>query len=256
MAEFLTTHGTAYQIENIIKEAKNKLVLVSPYLQISQNFYARIKDASSRGVTIYIIFGKNELHPGEMASVKELKNVQLYFLHNLHAKIYFNESKMVITSMNMYEFSEKNNREMGVLIDKSNDKEMFDKAVEEVKSFIEASEMLKFSVAELHKKNSNYINTSPAKSTRAENGNSKNGYCIRCETRINLNPEKPYCIDCYNVWVQYENWDYIENVCHKCGKEHDTSMSYPLDQKCYNEIKNAPDPNSIWSMAGRFFSKL
>jgi len=38
MAEFLTSKGTAYHLENIIKGAKKKLVLVSPYLQISQTF--------------------------------------------------------------------------------------------------------------------------------------------------------------------------------------------------------------------------
>lgn len=117
MAEFLTTNGTSYNIENIIIDAKSKLILVSPYLQISKTFYERLKDASNKNVSIKIIYGKDELKPNERNSLAELKNVELYFFENLHAKCYFNETKMVITSMNMYEFSEKNNREMGVLID-------------------------------------------------------------------------------------------------------------------------------------------
>jgi hypothetical protein len=108
MAEFLTTNGTSLQIENIIIDAKTKLILVSPYLQLSKTLYERLKDASNRNVVIKIIYGKDELKPNEKNSLAELKNVEIYFFENLHAKCYFNETKMVITSMNMYEFSEKN----------------------------------------------------------------------------------------------------------------------------------------------------
>src|SRR5690606_14044112 len=142
MAEFLTTNGTSYHIENIIIDAKTKLFLVSPYLQISKTFYERLKDASNKGVAIKIIYGKDELKPNERNSLAELKNVELFFFENLHAKCYFNETRMVITSMNMYEFSEKNNREMGVLIDSSTDKDLFDKAVNEALSIIQSSEQI------------------------------------------------------------------------------------------------------------------
>ena len=142
MAEFLTTSGTSYNIENIIIEAKSKLILVSPYLQISKTFYERLKDASNKGVSIKIIYGKDELKPNERNSLADLKNVELFYFDNLHAKCYFNENKMVITSMNMYEFSEKNNREMGVLIDRVKDKDLFDKAVSETFSILQSSELI------------------------------------------------------------------------------------------------------------------
>jgi hypothetical protein len=45
---------------------------------------------------------------------------------------------MVITSMNLYEFSEKTNREMGVLV--TGDEEAYRAAVAEVKSIVAASE--------------------------------------------------------------------------------------------------------------------
>ena len=66
---------------------------------------------------------------------------KLYYYHNLHAKCYFNDSEMVITSMNMYEFSEKNNREMGIYINKSNDNSTFLDAFQETKSIIDNSEL-------------------------------------------------------------------------------------------------------------------
>jgi len=232
MAEFLTTNGTSYHIENIIIEAKTKLVLVSPYLQISKTFYERLKDASNKKVAIKIIYGKDDLKPNERNSLAELRNVELFFFENLHAKCYFNETKMVITSMNMYEFSEKNNREMGVLIDRNNDKDLFEKAMNETLSIIQSSEQIAL------RKTDRPIYQDSKKSTDNKTAKYKKvirGYCIRCETRIDYDPNKPYCSDCFSIWVQFENPDYQENVCHRCGQYEATSMNRPQDYNCYTE---------------------
>ena len=63
MAEFLTTYGTSYHIENLIIEAVSQLTLVSPWLQLSKTLFERLKDASNKGVKIKIIYGKDELKP-------------------------------------------------------------------------------------------------------------------------------------------------------------------------------------------------
>ncbi len=232
MAEFLTTNGTSYHIENIIIEAKTKLVLVSPYLQISKTFYERLKDASNKNVAIKIIYGKDELKPNERNSLAELKNVELFFFENLHAKCYFNETKMVITSMNMYEFSEKNNREMGVLIDRNVDKELFDKAVNETLSIIQSAEQIALRKTDrpIYQENKKQADTKATKYKKVIRG-----YCIRCQTRIDYDPNRPYCGDCYLIWAQFENPDYQENVCHRCGQYEATSMNKPQDYKCYSE---------------------
>lgn len=142
MADFLTTSGTSHHIENIIMESKTKLVLVSPYLKLSKTFFERLKDASGKGVSIKIIYGKDELKPNERNSLAELRNAELFYFQNLHAKCFFNENKMVITSMNMYEFSEKTNREMGILIERTTDKGLFEKAMNETFSILKSSEKI------------------------------------------------------------------------------------------------------------------
>src|SRR3954468_23627543 len=101
MADFLTTHGISFQLENIIKDAKRQLMLVSPFLQLSKTLSERLKDTSNRGVETVIIYGINELKPNEMKQLTELRNIKLYYHQNLHAKCYFNETRMEITSMNM-----------------------------------------------------------------------------------------------------------------------------------------------------------
>lgn len=142
MAKFLTTSGVAYQVEHIIKGAKKKLVLISPYVQISKVLLERLKNASDKGVQIILIYGKDELKPIEKKQLNSIENLRLYYYQNLHAKCYFNEREMVITSMNLYEFSEKHNREMGILIHKSDDAELFNDGVEETSSIIKSAKII------------------------------------------------------------------------------------------------------------------
>ena len=232
MAEFLTTNGTSYHIENVIINAKKKLVLVSPYLQISKTFFERLKDAVNKDVKIKIIYGKDELKPNEKNSLAELKNVELFYFENLHAKCYFNESEMVITSMNMYEFSEKNNREMGVFITKSKDPKLFDDAVNETLSIIQSSELI-----ELTKTKRTLFHDKKNNDDIGKENKPKRGYCIRCGKRIPYNIEKPYCRDCFSIWAQFENPEYEENVCHSCGEFEVTSMLKPLCYDCYKKFE-------------------
>ncbi|XOV69280.1 MAG: phospholipase D family protein [Fluviicola sp.] len=232
MAEFLTTNGTSYHIENVILGAKQKLVLVSPYLQLSKTFYERLKDAANKGVKVKIIYGKDELKPNEKNSLAELKNLELFFFENLHAKCYFNEREMVITSMNMYEFSEKNNREMGVFITKEKDPELFEKAVNETLSIVRSSEIIGLSKT----KRTFYQDKADKKSSVGKK-KPKRGYCIRCEDRISYDLGKPYCWECFGTWSQFENPEYEENVCHGCGEFEATSMNKPVCYSCFMQYE-------------------
>jgi hypothetical protein len=138
---------------------------------------------------------------------------------------------MVITSMNMFEFSEKNNREMGVLIDRNLDKELFDKAVNETLSIVQSSESI--ALRRANRSFSQEKNGSPK--TQSKYKKVIRGYCIRCEARIAYDSNKPYCGECYSVWAQFENADYLENVCHRCGEYQQSSMDRPQCYGCYTE---------------------
>lgn len=143
MAEFLTTIGNSYQIEQIIIKAEKSLTLVTPYLSLSKILFDRLADADKKGIKITLIYGKSELNKKEENKLNTLKNIEIYFCENLHAKCYFNEQAIIITSMNLYEFSEKNNREMGVLIDKKDDFQIFEDTLKEVESIKNSSKQTK-----------------------------------------------------------------------------------------------------------------
>ena len=115
--EFLTTKQIVGSIESLIKDANEELVIVTPYVQLSPLFFERLMDAADRNVKIDFVFGKREINYEEEEKITYIKNINLFFLQNLHAKCYLNESKVIITSMNLYEYSE-NNREMGIVFER------------------------------------------------------------------------------------------------------------------------------------------
>ncbi|GGD26514.1 phospholipase D-like domain-containing protein [Flavobacterium orientale] len=230
MAKFLTTSGTSYYIESIILGAKKELYLVSPYLQISKTLSERLKDAASNGVFIKIIYGKSNLLADQLKLLESIQNLQIYFFDNLHAKCYFNEQTMVITSMNMYQFSEKNNREMGIFIDKDADADLFGDAYRETKSIIQSAVIHKKTGAIIKKESS--VNIIQKEKTKTQN---PKGFCIRCNDKISYNIERPYCKTCFYIWSEWENYNYVEVGCHGCGKPEATTFMKPECYSCFKK---------------------
>lgn len=122
----------------LIKKADEKLYIISPYLKLSKDFRDLLTYRNTNRKDTKIIFGKQELNPEQMTFFQGLRFVYLYFSENLHAKCYMNDTRMIITSLNFYDFSMMNNKEMGILIDKAdaNDNQVYEDAWTEI-DFIE-----------------------------------------------------------------------------------------------------------------------
>ena len=252
MAEFLTTNGTSDRLERIIKEARKELVLVSPYLQISQNLIERLQDADKLKVKIVVIYREDKLKPEEEAKIDTLKNLSLYCKENLHAKCFYNENHLIITSMNIYEFSEKTNREMGVWVDKDEDRVLYSKAVEEVESILHSQSTIKRESKSGFAAMGKALMSSPEiKGGFAAMGKAfmgvvndlvddapstpKKGFCIRCAQKIDLDPDRPFCGACYGKWAVHKKVTHQEQYCHECGKANKSSMSRPACLACYKK---------------------
>jgi len=110
MPKYLRTSSISAELENLIRDARKELYIISPYLKLSDNVKELLNDKEREKVEVRIIFGKQELAPAEMSYLEGLSYVRLYFSKNLHAKCYLNENKMIIASMNLYEFSQVKNR--------------------------------------------------------------------------------------------------------------------------------------------------
>lgn len=238
MAKFINTRKAVAAIEDLIKEAEDKLVLISPYLKLSKDFKELLTYRNSKDKITTIIFGKQELNLNEMKFLEGLRFVILKYNQDLHAKCYMNDKQMIITSLNLYEFSMANNKEMGVLIDldDENDKNLFEDAVKEIGYIDSTSERFKFNTSSAQEKIDEAKPTK--KTTTSKPKNNSEGHCIRCNESIKLNPLVPYCKDCYKVWKEYADDEYEEEHCHICGTKKETTMLKPTCYPCYKANKN------------------
>lgn len=140
MANFLTTSATTYLIEELIRNAEQRVTLISPYLKFNARIRQLIEDRATSGICFDIVYGKKKLNEAEEQWLAGLAGLNLYFCKNLHAKCYLNEDHCVITSMNLYEFSQVNNSEMGVLLSRQADADAFRDATQEAQTILRMSE--------------------------------------------------------------------------------------------------------------------
>jgi len=140
MAKFLRTTGINYVLEEIITTAKERVVLVSPYLQLNARIRELLSDGYRPDVDMRIIYGKKELDAPERQWLNGVPHIRTSFCQNLHAKCYLNENLCVITSLNLHLFSQQNNNEMGVMIKRSTDHQLFSDVSAEVERLLRISE--------------------------------------------------------------------------------------------------------------------
>lgn len=166
------------------------------------------------------------------------------FHKDLHAKCYFNEKETVITSMNLYMFSQQNNVEMGIYISKEKDEELYNQVAKEVDRIKRGSEHRTISVQKVEsKKPETPKQQSFPKADNKKNLNNQTGYCIRTGVPIPFNVEKPMSYEAFKVWSQFGDPDYPEKFCHFSGEptNGETSVSKPILKKNWRKAKEIFD---------------
>jgi phosphatidylserine/phosphatidylglycerophosphate/cardiolipin synthase-like enzyme len=146
MAKFLNTSATNYFLEELIKDAEDRLILISPFLKLNDRMKELLADKNRLKIDVRIVYGKSELQPEEINWLKELTYIRTSFCKNLHAKCYLNEELCIITSLNLYEFSQINNNEMGILIRRAEDAELYKDAYEEAQRIIRISDEVRITL--------------------------------------------------------------------------------------------------------------
>ncbi len=121
MADFLTGNHLNSKLDEILAHAERQLFLISPFIK----FHSRVKDVlntkkNNQNLQIIVVFGKNE-HQKEKSLSREdfeylttFPNIIIKYEPRLHAKYYANESATLLSSMNLYEYSQNNNIEFGI----------------------------------------------------------------------------------------------------------------------------------------------
>lgn len=121
MSKFLTGPDLEEAITSIIWDAKDILLIMSPFIKLDDYFIKLFNNhENNEKLRIVIVFGKNQQDISKSLSLidynffKKFKNITIVYVPNLHAKYYGNEKKGMITSINLYDHSFKNNIEFGV----------------------------------------------------------------------------------------------------------------------------------------------
>jgi hypothetical protein len=244
MAKFINTRKAVSEIEDLIKNAGEKLILISPYLKLSKDFRELLTYRNSKDKITTVIFGKQELNPDELRFLQGLRFVILKYNEDLHAKCYVNDDKMIITSLNLYEFSMANNKEMGVLIDKNDpsDLQLFEDAYKEVDYINETSQKFELNSPKPSLTNQSDNKKSKEKSTSIPITKGK-AFCIRTGVEIPFNVERPLSYDSFKKWNEFGDPDYPEKFCHYSGEpsKGETSVSRPILKKNWKKAKEQFD---------------
>lgn len=121
MTKFITGKDLEEAVYSIIWEAERTLLIVSPFIKLDDYFKKLFdKHGNNPKIHLIVVFGKNEgsvnksLSKADFDYFKKFLYISIIYVPNLHAKYYGNEQKGVITSINLYDYSFKNNIEFGV----------------------------------------------------------------------------------------------------------------------------------------------
>lgn len=274
MAKFLTSSDLNAKLESIIEEAEEYLILISPYIKLHDRYISAIKTLQNNpDIKIIIVFGKNEENYDKSLTLddfnffKEFPNIQIRYEKRLHAKFYANENTALLTSMNLYNFSQNNNIEAGMIGFLKDARYAFDKVIEQsellfdnepqfeekllgLRSKYVSSKIVEDKLSDFFNNRKKYDNK-PTKnisnnkqknkipSNKATQSKKQMGYCIRTGVEIPFNIERPMSYDAYKSWKKFENPDSPEKFCHFSGEKTDgkTSVNKPILGKYWKSAK-------------------
>jgi len=273
MAEFVEGSLLNLRLEELIKEAESHIILISPFIKLHPQIRDLLKSKKEDpNILVTIVFGKNEdditesLHKADFEFFKEFANIEIRYNPRLHAKYYANENKAILSSMNLHAYSQNNNIEFGVVVDKQgvlalkgrllNDVldadafNFFDDVIEssEVKFIREPRPKLKDKLIKLRKGAYTHSETTIDELSKLfkVSVKIKNGYCIRTGIEIPFDIKMPMSSNGYNQWVDDgRNKLQPELYCHFSGEKSEgaNSLAFPVLKKYYRKVAQSNDMN-------------
>lgn len=238
---------------HIIENARQEIILISPYIKLNKLLKEALqKHRNNKEFKLVVVYGKNEddkrlsLSEDDFSFFKTFKNVEVRYHPKLHAKMYANEFEVLITSMNLHDYSMKENIEVGIYLEMNLLSDIGNFFTSNIINSLEAQakkfrkKVVEESVIEFRKqiKTETYLfglmksYSEPFIETEIK----RTGFCIRTGSPIPYNPHHPYCNDAYISWSKWKNDHYTEKYCHGCRKSYESSKSRPLCIECYWQL--------------------
>jgi phosphatidylserine/phosphatidylglycerophosphate/cardiolipin synthase-like enzyme len=128
--ELLNTTELNLEIEKMFREERHFILILSPYLDLTDKIRTILSSSRAEVIILYRETKK------ESKKIEEFKaampKVKFYCMQNFHAKAYITSGTLIITSLNLYEFSQINNFELGIILKDISYKKMIGKLLEEL----------------------------------------------------------------------------------------------------------------------------
>jgi hypothetical protein len=264
MAKFLKGFELNTEVENLFRNAQDMLWIFSPYIKLHHRYKDVLKNKIENDkLEIILVFGKNEgdiqksIPKEELDFFIQFPNIEIRYEKRLHAKFYANDDFSIITSMNLYDYSQDNNIEAGILMESSLIKALTGTKTLDLDA-IDYFEEVKNNSELIFKKEPQYsvgtlgfgkkFEKSIVKENKIENivkikkeviqqKVQNKGFCIKCGKDISLNPKVPYCGNCYNDYKKINVKTHQEKYCHVCGGNNKSSIAFPACITCFRKEK-------------------
>lgn len=267
--EILSESSLNASIETLIKSAQKELIFISPFIKLHKRIRDSLKPIKDfPEISITIVFGQN---PDEKSKsfpkedfdfISDFPNVKILYEHRLHAKLFLNESSVILTSMNLYDYSQNNNIEVGVLYEKEGILEDLKSKIPNWQTFYEQARNIAFDIIENSEQIFNkepkieskflgrgkYLGSDTkidkrnelfSSGVKDEANSIMFGFCIRTGKKIPFDLKNPFSEEAFSTWSKFSNKDYPEKFCHFSGElsNGETSFAKPILSKNWKKAK-------------------
>jgi hypothetical protein len=276
MANFLKGEQLNSELDKIFEHAHEQLIIISPFIKLHSRTKDTLKDKLTEPkLKITIVFGKNEKNKSKSLSLEEFNffkgfpNIEIKYEPRLHAKYYANESSALLSSMNLYDYSQNNNIEFGILTTPPilgslasgiTGESLDQKAFSYFETVVKNSETkyLKEPLFEkklmgltkkhirsdvkIDKLSTELVSKSLIKkkiTPRSKPKSVQNGYCIRTGIKIPFDTKRPLSDKAFESWNKFKDENYPEKYCHYSGEKSKggTSFAKPILKKNWAKAK-------------------
>ncbi len=113
-------------LEEILEDAKGEIIIISPEIRLQDWIKEVLSNKSDEPrVKITLVFGNSEEEIGSSISKEDFKflayfpNIEIRHEPRLQSRYYANETKALLSSMDLHDFQLTNNIEFGILVSQS-----------------------------------------------------------------------------------------------------------------------------------------
>jgi phosphatidylserine/phosphatidylglycerophosphate/cardiolipin synthase-like enzyme len=228
ITSFLENHEVVDYIVKLVQNAKEKLIIITPYLNLNARMRGALNEAKSNGAKITVYYRLEERskkkNDADIRFFTENIGAEMVYIERLHSKLYLNETSAVMSSMNMVAGSQDDSQEIGIFT-------IDDRLLSQFNDYCKKMYKRQTNVA--------YVPEVKVSKTKKSKPKTDSGYCIRTGEKIPFNLKNPFNDKSFKSWNRFKNPEFKEKFCHFSGEETngETTYSRPILKKNWAKAK-------------------